>query len=275
VLHLFEPPAYRLRMRAERSVLKDALLSVLVPRSVRRAAAVTAGSATTAGWLHARCGVDATVVLPGLEEAFFEPGDIAARRDPYLFHVAGADPRDRTQLVLAAVALLGGDSPQLVIAGSPDSRRIRIGEEAAKLGIAEKVELLGWVSDEELRALYRGALALVHVPRYEAYGGLPALEAMALGTPVIAFRAPGVSEALEGAALLLDPAEPQALAAAVKRLVMEAELRSSLVAAGRSRVEPLRWERSALQLTEVFHGVLGLPAPSRIASVRSRTDASA
>jgi glycosyltransferase involved in cell wall biosynthesis len=112
------------------------------------------------------------------------------------------------------------------------------------------------VSDPELRSLYRGALAFVHPSRYEAYGGLPALEALALGTPVVALEAPGVTEALQGAALLVEGADPAALAGALRAILSDPELRSRLVQAGRERVAPLRWERAARELAAVFERTL-------------------
>jgi glycosyltransferase involved in cell wall biosynthesis len=248
VLHVFEPPAYRIRRSVGRNAAKDALLAAVFPRSLRRAAAVTAGSATTASWLRDRYGVDAEVVLPGIDAEFFEPGRAAERRRPYLLHIAGADPRDATDLLDRALRQLGREAPCVVVAGGGGS----------SLSSAS-VERVGWVDDDELRALYRGALALVHLARYEAYGGLPALEAMALGTPVVALRAPGVTEALEGAALLVDRPDPASLAHALANVVRDAALRRELAAEGRVRVEPLRWERAATQFAAVFRRALSAP----------------
>jgi glycosyltransferase involved in cell wall biosynthesis len=251
VLHVFEPPAYRLRAaRPTKQTAKDALLAASFRVSVRRAAAVTAGSATTASWLGSRYGIKATTVLPGLEDAFFGTSDIPAARDePYLLLLATGDPREETGVVLEALARLGADAPALVVAGVPDARR---NDFARRRG----VDVLGWVSDAELRSLYRGALALVHPARYEAYGGLAALEAMALGTPVVAFRAPGVTEALEGAALLVDAVDPELLAVALRRVANDPVLGAELAESGRRRVEPLRWERAAGEFAAAFHHVL-------------------
>jgi glycosyltransferase involved in cell wall biosynthesis len=261
VLHVFEPPSYRLRVPRRRSELKaaakDVLLASAFVRAARRAAAVTAGSETTATWLRGH-GVDASVVLPGLDDAFFAPGDAATRDGPYLFHVASGDHRDLTEAILESLALLGSAAPLLVVAGMPAWRREQIAACARSFGIAGRLEFLGWVSDAELRAHYRGALAVVQPSRYEGYGGYPSLEAMALGTPVVAVRAPGVTEALETAALLVDTAAPHLLADAIRRLADDGELRAELLESGRKRVTPLRWERAAADLAAVFRRTLGV-----------------
>jgi glycosyltransferase involved in cell wall biosynthesis len=261
VLHVFEPPSYRLRVPRRgdelKAAAKDALLAAAFVRSARRAAAVTAGSETTAMWLRGH-GVDASVVLPGLDEAFFAPGEAATRDEPYLFHVASGDARDLTEAILESLALLDSAAPLLVVAGMPGWRREHVAERARSLGIADRLEFLGWVSDADLRAHYRGALAVAQPSRYEGYGGYPSLEAMALGTPVVAVRAPGATEALEDAALLIDSAAPRLLAEAIRRLADDGALRAELVESGRRRVAPLRWERVATELAVVFRRTLGI-----------------
>ena len=72
---------------------------------------------------------------------------------------------------------------------------------SAELGV--ELEIAGWVSDERLRELYRGAVAFAHPTKYEAYAGLPVLEAMALGTPVVVLDAPGATEAVEGVGIVV------------------------------------------------------------------------
>jgi glycosyltransferase involved in cell wall biosynthesis len=259
VLHVFEPPAYRLRAgRAAglRRTAKDALLAALLGRSLRRAAAVTAGSATTAAWLRAHHGIEATVVLPGIDDAFFETDGAAATAAPYLLHLGSGDARDRTDVVVAALARLADAAPLLRVAGLGEAGRAEFVRLAEERGVGARVEALGWVTDDELRALYRGALAYVHASRYESYGGFPALEAMALGTPVVAFDAPGVTEALTGAAILVERADAEGLAAGIRELAHDPALRARLADAGRQRVEPLRWSRAARDLAAVFARVL-------------------
>ena len=247
--HVFEPPAYRLRAfgrlsRAEaRRYAKDVLLHFALRRSLRRARAVTAGSQTTAEWLRAHAGVGAAVVLPGIDPVFFgdEPGPPAEQ--PYVLHVASGDPRDNTDLVLRALASGRADGVRLVVVGTPGGLHSRLERRAAALRV--DLELAGWVSDERLRELYRGALAVAHPTKYEGFGGYPALEAMALGTPVVALDAPGSHEALAGRGLLVPHEDPILLAEAIARLRDDPELRARLSAEGRAFARTLTWESSA------------------------------
>ena len=121
---------------------------------------------------------------------------------------------------------------------------------AVALGVATSLAKLGASPG------YR-AMAFVHVPHFESYAGLPALEAMAAGTPVVSVRAPGVTEALEGASLLVERRDPQLVADALAALIARPELRDEVGAAGRTRVEPLTWERAADGLAAAIRDVLG------------------
>jgi glycosyltransferase involved in cell wall biosynthesis len=263
VLHVFEPPSYRLGAYAKPSVgeakrvAKDLLLSAVFRRSVRRAAAVTAGSIATADWLARRAGVQADVVISGIDPAFFEEpvnGSGPVRRAPYVLHPASGDPRENTDLVLRAFSTGHLEGLQLVMFGTPDSVRSRLVERARSLGV--DVELTGWISDEELRRLYSGAVAFVHPSKYESYAGYPVLEAMAMGSPVVALQAPGVTEAVEGRGLLIEREEPEELARAIARLRDNAGLADELVAKALRHVRTLTWEAAAWRLKLVFDRVL-------------------
>ena len=263
-VHVFEPPAYRLRMwrsrlSTPRPFVKDAFLAAAFRASARRAAALTAGSQATAGWIRERLGVEAPVILPPLDDAFFAAESAAPQAGPErcFLHLATGDARECTGLVLRALALLPADAPTLVIAGARGERSAAIEREAHRLGIASRVRVLGWVTDEELRRSYRTTLGLLHLTRYEGYAGYPALEAMALGAPVVGLRAPGATEALEGAALLVEQEDPAAVAAAMRRLADDdGTLRAALVAAGRARVAPLRWPAAARAFADSFEATL-------------------
>jgi glycosyltransferase involved in cell wall biosynthesis len=260
VVHVFEPPAYRLGafgppgLAEARRFAKDVMLTLGFRRSLRRARAVTAGSRTTAEWLRSHAGVDAAVVLPGVEHAFLEGEPTLPADPPYVFHLATGDPRDNTDLVLRAFATTKCAGLRLVLAGAPGRLRDRLESRAAKLGV--ELELLGWVSDERLRELYRGALAFAHPTKYEAYAGLPVLEAMALGTPVVVLDAPGATEAVDGVGIVISREDPDLLSEAFGRLRADPALRADLAARGRALAQRLTWEATAAGFAAAFRKAL-------------------
>jgi glycosyltransferase involved in cell wall biosynthesis len=121
---------------------------------------------------------------------------------------------------------------------------------------AEAARVLGRVSDAALRALFENALCLVFPSRYEGFG-LPPLEAMACGCPVVAARAGAVPEVCGEAALWFDPSRPATLRDALLRLVAEDGLRDSLRAAGLDRARHFTWEAAARALLALVRERVG------------------
>lgn len=142
----------------------------------------------------------------------------------------------------SAIGFLGARGLVLAAAGAADPEVFRPAAEPGSAAVA-----LGRVSDAELRALYENALCLVFPSRYEGFG-LPPVEAMAVGCPVIASRAGAVPEVCGEAALWFDPAMPGSLVAALARLLDEPGVAASLGAAGRDRVARFTWRAAAERL---------------------------
>jgi glycosyltransferase involved in cell wall biosynthesis len=115
---------------------------------------------------------------------------------------------------------------------------------AAEEGSVDAVVALGPVSETRIHALYRGALALVYPSFYEGFG-LPLVEAMATGLPVIASHAASIPEVLGGAGLLLDPNDRAAWRDAIIRVVNDEALRADLRARGLARAATFTWQRTA------------------------------
>jgi glycosyltransferase involved in cell wall biosynthesis len=252
LVHVFEPPAYRLGARASsRQFAKDVLLHLAFRRSLHRARAVTAGSQTTADWLRSHAGIDADVVLPGIDPAFLESRPQEPDEPPYVLHLASGDPRDNTDLVVRAFATGKTSGLRLVLVGTPDRLRGRLER------VVPELEIVGWVSDERLRELYRGALAFAHPTKYEAYAGLPVLEAMAVGTPVVVLDAPGSTEAVEGIGIVIPKEDPDLLAEAFARLRDDRVLRAELAGRGRELARRLTWETTAAGFAAAFRTALG------------------
>jgi glycosyltransferase involved in cell wall biosynthesis len=180
--------------------------------------------------------------------------------EPYLLHVG--DLHERRNLTLVVDALLaarrhfgGAAGLSLVLAGADHGVGDALCAIAAEADAPDAVVLLGQVSDERLQALYGGATALVYPSLYEGFG-LPVLEAMAAGTPVIASRAASMPEVLGDAGMLLDPLDAKAWTEAVVKVVNDEHVRERMRHAGRVRAATFTWERTALTTLGVYRRVL-------------------
>jgi glycosyltransferase involved in cell wall biosynthesis len=135
----------------------------------------------------------------------------------------------------------------LVVAGAPDGTCADLTQVAASAGVAAKVRLLGAVPDDDLRALYALATLLCYPTLDEGFG-LPPLEAMAAGTPVVASNSAVLRETCGDAALHVDASDPAAIAGAIDRVAADADLRAALRRAGFARAATFTWKRSAERL---------------------------
>ncbi|HET9050567.1 MAG TPA: glycosyltransferase family 1 protein [Candidatus Dormibacteraeota bacterium] len=190
------------------------------------------------------------VAYDGVDARFrAAPGGRAARtRPPYVLAVGNLQPRKNLVTLVRAVTALRRSRPdireRLVVAGQAAYRAGELARVAAAEGAEDAVELLGYVSDEELVDLLHGATALAYPSVYEGFG-LPVVEAMAAGAPVIASDIPVMREIAGDAALLVDPRQPQAWAAAIAAVAGDAALRARLRTRGLQRSARYTWRSCA------------------------------
>jgi glycosyltransferase involved in cell wall biosynthesis len=143
------------------------------------------------------------------------------------------------------------DNTQLAIAGKRGWLTEAIERRAAELGVAERVRFAGYIADDDLPALLSGALGFVFPSLYEGFG-MPLLEAMACGAPVLTSTTSALPEVAGDAALLVDPADTAAIAAGLARLASDTALRADLRARGLARAAQFTWERCAEETLAVL-----------------------
>jgi glycosyltransferase involved in cell wall biosynthesis len=185
-------------------------------------------------------------------------GQRAGLARPYLLYLGINKPHKNLAALLRAWALLPEPLRQehmLVLAGPQDPRYTKDRVLIELLGIVESVRWIGRVPEEELPLLYAGATGLVFPSLYEGFG-LPILEAMACGVPVACSDASSMPEIAGDAALLFDPANVHAMAAALGQLLSDATLRAGLTDRGLARAQAFTWERAAAETLQVYRRVL-------------------
>jgi glycosyltransferase involved in cell wall biosynthesis len=233
------------------------MYGALFPWVVRRADRIIAVSRHTADDLIRRAGVPASrieVIYHGLDPAFATPGggaDPSPGGPPYLLAVGGVSPRKNSRRLIEAFTrwrARGAHRAEytLRITGtSLDTDWQRNGG-----SLPGGVSLLGYVDKAELRRLYAGAAAFLYPSIYEGFG-LPIIEAMACGAPVITSRTASAPEIAGGAAILVDPFEVESIESALER-VTEPDEASRLRALGRERARLFDWSLAASQTLEIY-----------------------
>ena len=165
-------------------------------------------------------------------------------------------PRKGFDVLAAAAARLGPSCPPVLVAGPDYWRADETRQAISDADSHGRVELLGPVDDAALAALYRGAIAVCHPSRAEGFG-LTCLEAMAAGAPLVATDLPSVRETVNGAAELVPPDDPEALAETLGRLLADRKRRSELAASGRRRAAEFTWEGTSDGVVRAYRAALG------------------
>ena len=243
--------------------IRDKGMRVLVPRAVRRSQRVIVDSQSTRNDLIELLGLrpDRIDVVPlGLgtvrREAPLPERDVLARFDlgerDVVLTLSAKRPHKNLQALIGALARLAPERrPVLVLPGYPTAHEQELRERARLLGIEADVRFPGWVSAAELEGLWEIAQAFVFPSLYEGFG-LPVLEAMARGVPVACSNASSLPEVAGKAALLFDPYDELAIAAAIERLLVDPDEAARLRALGRQRARLFTWERTALATLESY-----------------------
>ena len=258
VIPLVYPQYYTLPQRlifrfAHALALKTAQITLAISAATKR---------DLVRWFGAQ--PDRIVVTPLAADSRFRPQSTAAIQtvrekyhlpEQFILYVGSNKPhKNLGRLVNAWLkAERGVRNAELVIAGSWDERY----PEAKRLAERnDRIRFLGPIADADLPALYGGALAFAFVSEYEGFG-LPPLEALACGTPVIASNTSSLPEVIGDAGLLVDPHDVKAIAAALDQIVSDQNLRADLKQRGPQRTVQFSWEKTAQLTLNVYRSLTG------------------
>ena len=249
------PASHRLKTLAS--------FNLFIGRSLGQAKRIAAVSRITADALVRGFAIEPrkiTVVPNGVDEFFSPAVSSGEEKLPaglesggYILFVGTIEPRKGIEHLLIAWEALPEPRPKLVLCGDRGWGRVRRLDRALE---NKELVMLSFVNRGTLRALYRHALLFVY-PSLEEGFGIPPLEAMACGAPVIASRTGAVAEYLGGIGIVIEPGDLRALTEALAALAGNRSLRGEMSGAGIDRAREWRWERSASLMTEIFRDAAG------------------
>ena len=263
LIQLFYPPENRphlarlyLRMMIGSS-LRRARRVITVSRSSRRDL-VNLFSADPQRMTVVANGVDPVLAQRPEKEVLEKLKADHGLRSPLILVVANDKPHKNLDLVLRAYHLAVREHRipgQLVFLGGADVQS-RLRARSERLGLGDRVRLLGRVPRGDLHALYHVAAVLLHVSLYEGFG-LPILEAMCAGLPVVTSNLGAMREIGEGAARLVNPLEVDEVAEALERVLVDDPLRRRMIDAGRKKADTMGWDRTVEETVAVYRLALG------------------
>ncbi len=253
------------------------MLTVLVPRSVRRAARVIAVSQFTRDDVVRRYGIaeeKISVIHEAAGPAFRVLDDAGSRQlpagvtEPFVLAVGNLEPRknlERLVEAFAAAAREPGVTVKLVLVGKDKRQAASLARLVDQYGVRDRVVFTGFVTEAELVLLYNRAALFIYPSLYEGFG-LPPLEAMACGCPVVASNVTAMPEVLGEAALLVNPTSTHAMAEAMRELLRRDALARDLRSRGLRQVARYSWARAAEQTREVYRNAVAAAGAGRTAA---------
>ncbi len=193
-------------------------------------------------------------------------------RRPYVLYVGNLEPRKNLQRLLQAFARLRDTDHELAIVGNRWYRGSDVDAEVESLGIRGRVRFLGYVPRQDLPALYSGATVFVYPSLLEGFG-LPVVEAMACGSPVITSDNSSLKELAGDAARLVDPLRVESIREALEDALEDASLRSTLSLRGLERARHYSWESTAALTLDAYREALGGSVSPRVRPRKDLCDA--
>ncbi|MDI6821815.1 MAG: glycosyltransferase family 1 protein [Actinomycetota bacterium] len=243
-------------------------LNTMTPLSAKKALKITADSKNTKRDAINLLKVPSSkveTVYPGIDERFKPAKDKKLRAfklkyqlpDKYILFVGTLEPRKNVITLIDAFYKLKESESfkyKLVITGRKGWLYKNIFREIHKLNMSNKVKFTDFIPDEELPTLYSGGDLFVYPSLYEGFG-LPPLEAMACGTPVITSDTSSLPEVIGDAGILINPEDTQELANRMRKVLTDSELRKELSRKGLERAKQFSWEKTARQTLDLYREV--------------------
>jgi glycosyltransferase involved in cell wall biosynthesis len=241
--------------------LQRLYLSSQTRRSCRRAKRIITISESSRQDVHRLFGVplgQIDVVVPGVDAAYrpFSSEEVALFRQKqgvgrFVLHVGTLQPRKNIPLLIEAFAQLDVPDLKLLLVGGKGWLYDDIFEQVKQLGLVEQVVFTGYVPDDELPLWYNAAELLVFPSLYEGFG-MPVVEAMACGTPVIAANSSSIPEAVGEAGLLFEPNDGQSLVEQMTAVLTNPNLQNKLIQLGLHHAQTFSWERAGRETAVVY-----------------------
>ena len=203
------------------------------------------------------------VIYPGVNAEFSPQEEESVERvkdkfrinKRYILYVGKFEPQKNIIRLLETfqrVSML--EDVVLVMAGPINWYYYIVRKKAEELNLSDKIVFAGFVKDDEMAALYSGASVFYFPSLYEGFG-MPVLEAMACGTPVVTSPSCSIPEVAGDAAIFADPSSPKEMADAIGRCMNDQALRDGLISKGRKRSEFFSWDKTAAKTLEVYQGL--------------------
>ncbi|MGF1512455.1 MAG: glycosyltransferase family 4 protein [Elainellaceae cyanobacterium] len=228
-----------------------------VPHVLQQAVQVITNSEATARDAVQFCGLDARKITPiplAYDAEHFR--ELGLPTEPYFLYLGRHDPHKNLARILAAFAQIADLDCELWLAGTPDERFTpQLKAQAAEYGLTERLRFLDYVPYDQLPVIINQAIALVFPSLWEGFG-LPVLEAMACGTPVVTSNISALPEVAGDAALLVNPYETLEIAAAMQTIAVDCSARAQLKRAGLARARRFSWQQTGKQTRDVLRRAL-------------------
>lgn len=204
-----------------------------------------------------------TVIPNGIDDYFFQNLEDNCETflkrlqigGKFIFHLGGTSPNKNTIAAIKAFNLLLQDEEYhdlcLIIGGVSPEGSNKIKKYVKEKGLEEKVKFINYVTDKELKCLYSNAELFLFPSLYEGFG-LPPLEAMACGTPVVASNLTSLPEVVGDAGILVDPMNINEIKTAMIDIMHNEQLKAKLIKAGIQRADEFRWEKAANKLFQIY-----------------------